>query len=259
MKYEEEIKEIREMMDSISNTGIYARKLDDEELSDGVTYLYTKDTGLSKDIIVDSAETYKYFNHPLCIYVVEDNNVFPIVVSQTPFTPFKQKVSPDIIMFVQHFASTLKELADMDIDSGDFFDMIEQYRDNLQQPKKMVIEMSNYGPDKTGLPIWVYVDDTGSYLNSGHNGSYRMKFQQDKGIKNPRLWMPIMLPDMIIMDGNVPPCKEPQKNVNLVLKWAKGNLELLLKLRDKEITGREFKEQMKTMREITVITDSECR
>ena len=61
MKYEEEIKEIREMMDSLSNTDAYARKINAEELSDGVTYLYTKDTGLSKDIIVDSAETYKYF------------------------------------------------------------------------------------------------------------------------------------------------------------------------------------------------------
>ena len=93
--------------------------------------LSAKDIGLSKDIIVDSAETYKYFHHPLCIYVVDDDNVYPIVVSQTPDTPHGQKASPDIIMFVQHFANALKELADMNIDGGDFFCMIDQYKNNF--------------------------------------------------------------------------------------------------------------------------------
>ena len=121
-----------------------------------------------------------------------------------------------------------------------------------------VTEMSNYGPDKTGLPIWVYIDDTNSYLNSGHNGSYRMKFQQDKDISNPRMWMPIAIPSMEIMDnGNLPPIKIPQKHVNLVLTWANGNLELLERLRDGLINGVEFKQQMKTMKEIEVMTASE--
>lgn len=118
------------MMDSPSNKGMYASNLNDDELSDGVTYLHTKDTGLSKDIIVDSAETYKYFNHPLCVYAVEADKAFPIIVSKNTYSPFGQNVPNDIIMFVQYFANALKELADMNIDGGDFFDMVGKYKNN---------------------------------------------------------------------------------------------------------------------------------
>ena len=58
--------------------------------------------------------------------------------------------------------------------SGDeFFDLIDKNQLSL------VGEMSILSPDKTGLDIFVYVDDTGSFNTSGHNGSYRIKFQQD--------------------------------------------------------------------------------
>ncbi len=38
--------------------GNYAKTRGDEELSEGVTYLPMRETGLSKDIIVDTGETY---------------------------------------------------------------------------------------------------------------------------------------------------------------------------------------------------------
>lgn len=66
--------------------------------------------------------------------------------------------------------------------------------------------------------------------------------------------MPITIPGLKIMEkGNIPPCKIPQKHVNMVLKWAKGNTELLLKLKNKEITPTEFNNSFKRMEEIEVI------
>ena len=61
----------------------------------------------------------------------------------------------------------------------------------------------------------------------------------------------------IMNNGNLPPIKIPQKHVNLVLTWVNGNLDLLERLRDGLINGVEFKQQMKTMKEIEVMTASE--
>lgn len=96
-------------------------------------------------------------------------------------------------------------------------------------------------------------------MNSGHSKSYRMKFQQDKSIPPPRLWMPVKIPNLEIKPSDsIPPIKIPSSHVNLVLEWAKGNLDLLIKLRDGEITGVELKKQMKTMKEIRVRTSDEA-
>lgn len=48
----------------------------------------------------------------------------------------------------------------MEIDGSDFFDGIEEYKENKLLERSIISEKSNYGPDKTGLPISVYVDDT---------------------------------------------------------------------------------------------------
>lgn len=47
------------------------------------------------------------------------------------------------------------------------------------------------------------------------------------------------------------------KKVKKVTEWAKGNLDLLLKLRDMEISGAEFEEQMLKMSDIKVLLDSQ--
>ena len=236
----------------------YAKTLQDEELTEGVTYLHQRDTGLPCDIIVDCGKTYECYNHPLCLYVVNGNNVYPVDIVKD--TTSSLEIPSEIVMFIKDNYDSLCAFANMEIDGPEFFDIIESYKNShtYHYSASYVTEMSNYGPDKTGLPIWVYIDDTNSYLNSGHNGSYRMKFQQDKDVSNPRMWMPIAIPSMEIMDnGNLPPIKIPQKHVNLVLTWVNGNLELLERLRDGLINGVEFKQQMKTMKEIEVMTASE--
>lgn len=116
------------MSDEMKNN--YAKTLQDEELKDGVTYLSTKDTGLSKDIIVDCGETYKVYHHNLCLYVVNGNEVYPVFISTNPTSPLEKVVPVDIISFIKDNLTTLIQFANMEIDGGDFFDAIEKYKNS---------------------------------------------------------------------------------------------------------------------------------
>ena len=52
-------------------------------------------------------------------------------------------------------------------------------------------------------------------------------------------------------------CKISQKEVNSVIIWAKGNLKLLLQLKDNKIDGDTFKAQMLKLNDVKVLLDSE--
>lgn len=255
-------REIRKMINKFIPNKLnenYATKRTNNELDEYVTYIEKDDSGLSKDIIVDCGENYKYYNHPLCIYVVEDDNmsVYPVTVSATPQAPFGNNVPPDITAFVQNSVNILKGVADVTISGGEFFDYLDTYQER-NKGSKLVGEMSNLSPQDTGLPVWVYVDDTKSFNRSGHSGSYRIKFQQDKSLKEYRLWMPLAIPSLEIMNnGKLPPCKISQKDINSVIAWAKGNTNLLLQLKDQKISGKLFKKQMLKLNDVKVLLDSE--
>lgn len=233
---------------------ILQKKVYDDEFSEGVTFLSKKETKLPYDIFIDCGETYKYFNHPLCLYIINNDDVYPVILSENPYSPFNDKVPIEISDFIKANLDILVNVANMIIDEGDFLTELVTRINNKPEQLSYIAEMGNYGPDKTGLPIWVYVDTTGSFMQSGHSKSYRIKFQQDKNIKNPKLWMPVAIPSLEIMDnGKLPPIKIPQKHINLVIKWAKGNMDLLLKLKNREIDGIVFNKSFKRMDEIEVI------
>lgn len=253
-KFIDEIRTIRKMINETTykTCNNFAKKRTDEELQDCVTYLKSDSTGLSCDIIVDCGETYKYFNHPLCLYIVNGEDVFPVLIAEQPSAPRGEKIPMDVIVFIQQNLQALRDLANLEISGDEFFDLIDKNQLSL------VGEMSILSPDKTGLDIFVYVDDTGSFNTSGHNGSYRIKFQQDKDIKNPRMWMPITIPGLKVMDkGKLPSCKEPQRDINLVIKWAQLNMELLLQLRDGFIDGKTFRKTMQKLTNVEIILKSE--
>lgn len=261
MKHRDEINEIRDMIDVMkpSNNVNFSHTIYDEELTEGVTYLSKNDTGLSSDVIVDTGETYKYSNHPLCLYVVDGKNVHPVSITEVPSSFDGYNVPNDIIIFIRQNLNTLIEVADLKIDGYEFFERIEEW-EKSDHGVSFIAEMSTFPPQKTGLPVYVYIDDTGSYKNSGHNQSYRMKFQQDKDITNPRKWLPIAIPSLEIMDKDtVPSCTIPKRDVNMVLEWAKANLELLLDLRDGKITGEYFKKNMLKIENIKVILSSQSK
>lgn len=213
MRHNDEIKEIRNMMNTMvsSNRGNFPTSIHDDELSEGVTYLTTRDTNLSADIIVDSGETYKEYKHPLCLFIVDGEIVHPITISNNPSATDGYEIPRDIFNFIVQNVDILFDFANMRMDGSKFFAFLREWKSG-DNKTTLVAEMSTYSPESTELPVWIYVDDTGSWKRSGHNQSYRMKFQQDRNITSPRKWMPIAIPSLEIMDKEtVPPCTIQQK------------------------------------------------
>ena len=106
----------------------FSTTIRDEELSEDVTYLPTKTTGLSHDIIVDCGETYRVFNHDLCLYVVNGDNVYPVLIAEQPTCPLNIDVPSDIKLFIQNNMDALIQFANMKIGGGDFFDILKSQR-----------------------------------------------------------------------------------------------------------------------------------
>lgn len=104
----------------------YASTLQDEELTEGVTYLYAKNTGLSFDIIVDCGRTYEYYGHSLCLYIVNADNVIPINITKN--VKHSSECPVEIAMFIQDNYNALCAFANMEIDGPDFFDIIKDYK-----------------------------------------------------------------------------------------------------------------------------------
>ena len=99
-----------------------------EELAEGVTYLTTRDTNLSADIIVDSGETYKHYQHPLCLFVVNGEKVHPITISLSPSTIGEYEIPGDILLFITQNISTLIDFANMKIDGSKFFTSLREWK-----------------------------------------------------------------------------------------------------------------------------------
>lgn len=118
--------EIDKHLVSNAITDNYAKTLQDDELTEGVTYLHKRDTGLSRDIIVDCGKTHKYYNHPLCLYIVSGNDVFPVNIIRD--TTSLHGVPSDILMFIKDNYDALCSFANMEIDGPYFFDIIESYK-----------------------------------------------------------------------------------------------------------------------------------
>jgi predicted nucleotidyltransferase len=116
------------------STENFARSIDDEKLTECVTYLTREQTNLSKDIIVDTGATYKHYKYPLCLYVVTGETVIPVTVSSNPKVyGDRDNVPSDVIQFIINNKTLLEDVANITIDSWDFYDGIEKYlkRSNL--------------------------------------------------------------------------------------------------------------------------------
>ncbi len=109
-----------------NSEGKYASTLQNEELTEGVTYLYAKNTGLPFDIIVDCGRTYEYCGHPLCLYIVNGDNVMPINITKN--IKHSSECPIEIAMFIQDNYNALCAFANMEIDGPDFFDIIKDYK-----------------------------------------------------------------------------------------------------------------------------------
>jgi len=113
-----------------SNRKGYSKTLQDEELSEGVTYLHQKDTGLHSDIIVDCGRTYELYEHPLCLYIVRDNDVIPVDI--VPNIDAKSSgIAEDIVYFIRYNHAALQAFADMEIDASDFYDIVSSFKGSM--------------------------------------------------------------------------------------------------------------------------------
>ena len=106
----------------------YPKTISDEELSEGVTYLTKKDTDLSVDILVDSGETYKYYNHPLCLFIVDNDMVHPVTISHNPSSNNDYKIPNDVITFIEQNFIMLIDFANLKIDGSIFFNSLREWK-----------------------------------------------------------------------------------------------------------------------------------
>lgn len=106
-------------------------KITDEELTECVTYLPIEVTGLSADIIVDCGETYKYYDHPLCLFVVDGEDVYPVTISHNSSAIEEYNIPDDVVLFIRQNINTLIAFADLKIDGAEFFDSLKAWKRKL--------------------------------------------------------------------------------------------------------------------------------
>lgn len=265
--YKQEINEITDILNTIRNsnglsTDNFPKTLGNEEFTENYTCLKGETTGLPCLATFDTGEQYKYYKHPLAMFIIngsiQDKNtpVIPVTIEDSPKVFGDIAFSQEVCNFIKRNKQLLIDAANLDIDGADFVDGIiadreKQNRINNDQYSS-VCEMSTLKPETTGLPVWIYVDDTQAFMRSGHSGSYRIKYQPKNGSKNPRDWLPIIIPSC------KPVIKTNDKKLEKqVIEWAKLNMDLLLKIRDMQINISEFKNKMHKINNEKVIFDSE--
>jgi hypothetical protein len=99
----------------------------DKELSFGVSYIPSYETNLPCDIIVDTSGVYRHYNHPLCLFVVDGENVIPVTIEEIPKAKGSYDIPISLSLFIvdnlEHLVSTANPMAD----TGDLYDAIENY------------------------------------------------------------------------------------------------------------------------------------
>ena len=129
----------------------------------------------------------------------------------------------------------------------EYFESTEEYvrclerRNDLFDSRRSVNERSNafematLRKARSGLPVNLYLDDSGSYLDGGHDP--RIKFQPDKGNSpNTRSMIP-----MTISDDPTIPLRNYQprldgvgsNDISLIMSFVTANKENLLRLCDR--------------------------
>jgi len=118
---------------------------------------------------------------------------------------------------------------------------------NADASSEELLEMSALKKSMSGLPVNLYLDDTGSYKKSKH--WKRIKFQADHGDRtnhgnlvtmtissNPQIYPPNIA------------IKLPSKEIEKVKKFVISNEKLLSDLADEKINIGDFLRQMKMVR-----------
>lgn len=117
------------------------------------------------------------------------------------------------------------------------------YEPNADVSGDALFEMACLRKNKTGLPVNIYVDDSGSWRESGH--ANRIKFQRDRGDRPiTRDVIPMSIEDNPQILVPNPDMELSAADVNAVKRFVIENKELLEKLGDTEIDIDDFIQNM---------------
>lgn len=108
--------------------------------------------------------------------------------------------------------------------------------------KTLLNEMATLRKAKTGLPVNIYVDDAGTYLNGGH--FKRIKFQKDYGNTPVTREFATMTLEGELIQSTMSNCEVKTKDLNKIRNFVLNNKEALSHLADAEIDIFEFSEIM---------------
>lgn len=198
--------------------------------------------GLPTTIFVDVNNSYKYYNHPPCLYVANSymsyDDLIPIGISPNPKIykmPKKLGIHRGDLFKIMNFISNnyknLLELANEKID----YRIFHQRLRGIYEARQLLVEMPIINTLITGLPLNIWIDK-GNHQNKCEHGA-RIKFQSSSD-PNPYKWASITLPDMMIPKNHHIEVK--QQDVNKVLEFVQLNYDNLMKLVKQEIDYEEF-------------------
>jgi hypothetical protein len=107
-------------------------------------------------------------------------------------------------------------------------------------------EMATLKKDMTGLPVNIWVDDSGAYIRGRH--AKRIKFQGDYGNKTNAgnlFSMVLSKSDPQIPSNQLSKLRLPSKDIDMIKIFVKKNADILDKLADEKINIGVFLQQMK--------------
>lgn len=110
--------------------------------------------------------------------------------------------------------------------------------------KQYLTEFATLRKKHTKLPVNIWVDDAGTYLNSGH--FKRIKFQKNYNNSAITNEFAIMLLDGTILEDTLKGCEISNKDLKKIQNFVKNNSLILSELADARIDLFDFKELMIT-------------
>lgn len=207
---------------------------------EGFDVLYTYETNLPHNIFIDDCQSYKTHNRNLCFLIFHNDIFYPFSIANGEIiceneTPFNEEI---YIKLGKCLFNELIMCANEELFIIDMLHCIQKFSEkNMELLKEYYIKLT---PNQTGIQIPIYIDSTASFDKSGHNGSYRLKFQGSSDMKNTDEFIPMLLPSLEIPKEFESRIKFSNKVVDDVREFAATNMDLLMKLSHKEIGIDEF-------------------
>lgn len=222
---------------------------DEDELMEYL-YLPKSVTGLKVDCFADDGGSFVIHDHPLWFYFTnsyEDNfDILPLSIEKNPkilvANPELHISMEDFTMVKQYVSINRKLLSDLGTDqitNADYMKHAATLVHSFSQPNTKITEMSKLRPEQSGLPITIWLDDSGAYHKSGHGP--RIKIPNNPGITKSNTFASMTISD----DPNLMhETQLPSKTIKKIKEFVINNKDLLLQLAEKQISMETFQEKL---------------